>query len=409
MSIDLGGTIRDERPEETIKRARRVFPLVGITRVANITGLDTVGVPVWLAVRPLGWSLSVSQGKGLTHELAAASAIMESIEVCHAERAKPDGLAAPLTAYTTDSAFVPLSALPLHVDASKALDPVIHWARGRSIISGRERLIPSQLFNMDFWHADNDKAHVIRSTNGLASGNTYDEAVLHAVCELIERDQQAFFAVARSLAPCTGGRRRLALSSISEPLVTELIERILAAGLKVFLWYATTTIAVPCFVCTVADLQHKTPYAQQSSGFGCHPLKSVAVSRAITEALQSRLTYIAGVRDDVDWDQYVNLIDVRTESNIRWFRTLLEEEEDLDYDEIPAYSEQKTVSAMLKWTCIQLERAGLPEVIAVDLSDDGIGIPVVYVCVPQIQYAPKKGRFMPGERMTEFYARLARE
>ena len=82
---DLGGTVREIAAEETFARIKPALSNFGITRVANITGLDTIGIPVWTVVRPLGRSLSVSQGKGVTHELAVVSGIMESIEVFHAE------------------------------------------------------------------------------------------------------------------------------------------------------------------------------------------------------------------------------------------------------------------------------------------------------------------------------------
>jgi len=52
---------------------------MGITRVANVTGLDHVGIPVVMACRPNARGLAVSQGKGLTLDAAKASAVMESI------------------------------------------------------------------------------------------------------------------------------------------------------------------------------------------------------------------------------------------------------------------------------------------------------------------------------------------
>src|SRR5215470_1129527 len=58
---------------------------LGITRVANVTGLDWVGIPVYNAIRPNSRSLSVSQGKGVTHTAAKVSAYMESAEYWHAE------------------------------------------------------------------------------------------------------------------------------------------------------------------------------------------------------------------------------------------------------------------------------------------------------------------------------------
>jgi YcaO-like protein with predicted kinase domain len=79
------GTHRTVPPEETLRRGWRLAPIMGITRIANVTGLDTVGVPVVMVCRPNARSLAVSQGKGLDLPAAKASGLMESIEVYHAE------------------------------------------------------------------------------------------------------------------------------------------------------------------------------------------------------------------------------------------------------------------------------------------------------------------------------------
>jgi len=57
---------------------------MGITRLGNITGLDRIGIPVAVAVRPNSRSVSVSQGKGLELAQAMASALMEACEGFHA-------------------------------------------------------------------------------------------------------------------------------------------------------------------------------------------------------------------------------------------------------------------------------------------------------------------------------------
>src|SRR6186997_3145466 len=103
---DLRGTLRDAPVEVTLAKARGILRAVGITRVANVTGLDHVGVPTWLVVRPLARSLTVSQGKGLTHELAQASGLMESIEVHHAEHFVPRGHRRSLRTAARDPAYV---------------------------------------------------------------------------------------------------------------------------------------------------------------------------------------------------------------------------------------------------------------------------------------------------------------
>ena len=50
--------------QETIQRVQGLFPVFGITRVANVTGLDHIGIPVVMVTRPNSRSISVSQGKG---------------------------------------------------------------------------------------------------------------------------------------------------------------------------------------------------------------------------------------------------------------------------------------------------------------------------------------------------------
>jgi YcaO-like protein with predicted kinase domain len=79
------GTHRTVTPDETLRRGLRVAPVMGITRIANVTGLDSVGIPVVMVCRPNSRSLAVSQGKGLDLTAAKASGLMESIETYHAE------------------------------------------------------------------------------------------------------------------------------------------------------------------------------------------------------------------------------------------------------------------------------------------------------------------------------------
>src|SRR5258706_3900116 len=80
-----GETHRTVSPEDTITRLNPYLPLMGITRVANVTGLDRIGIPVVMACRPNSRSVAVSQGKGVNLWAAKASAVMETIEGYHAE------------------------------------------------------------------------------------------------------------------------------------------------------------------------------------------------------------------------------------------------------------------------------------------------------------------------------------
>src|SRR5258707_5540781 len=79
------GTHRALTPADTLARFRPHAAAMGITRLGNVTGLDRIGIPVTVAVRPNSRSFSVSQGKGLGVSQAMASAIMEAIELFHGE------------------------------------------------------------------------------------------------------------------------------------------------------------------------------------------------------------------------------------------------------------------------------------------------------------------------------------
>jgi len=79
------GTHRLISPVETVSRVRPLMPVMGITRIANVTGLDVVGLPVVMVCRPNARSIAVSQGKGLDLAAAKASGLMEAVETYHAE------------------------------------------------------------------------------------------------------------------------------------------------------------------------------------------------------------------------------------------------------------------------------------------------------------------------------------
>ena len=95
------GTHRTNSPDETLARYGPLARQMGITRLGNVTGLDRIGIPVAIAVRPNSRSLAVSQGKGLALSHAMASALMEAIELFHGEN---------LTARTRVASFQELSA-----------------------------------------------------------------------------------------------------------------------------------------------------------------------------------------------------------------------------------------------------------------------------------------------------------
>src|ERR1700683_2893370 len=81
-----GGTPPVVDPATALARVLPLAPRMGITRVAVLTGLDVLGVPVVAATRPNSRSIAVHQGKGVTLAAAKASAVMEAVETLHRDK-----------------------------------------------------------------------------------------------------------------------------------------------------------------------------------------------------------------------------------------------------------------------------------------------------------------------------------
>jgi len=61
----LEGTQRVFDPETTLSKTTKLLPNIGVTRIANITDLDRVGIPVFSAIRPsaAAGAISIYSGK----------------------------------------------------------------------------------------------------------------------------------------------------------------------------------------------------------------------------------------------------------------------------------------------------------------------------------------------------------
>ena len=157
------------------------------------------------------------------------------------------------------------------------------------------------------------------TSNGLAAGNHLLEAVSHGVCEVIERDSLTLW----SLLDENGQRQtRIDLATVADPDCRQVLDRYNEAGVEAAVWETTTDVGVPCFLCQIAD-HSPNPLRPlyPTAGTGCHPTRETALLRALTEAAQSRLTFISGARDDCTRDTYEHL---RSPDTMREYRTMID-------------------------------------------------------------------------------------
>ncbi|MEV6152453.1 YcaO-like family protein [Nonomuraea sp. NPDC052129] len=287
--VRLPGTDRAHDPTATLEMAGRAARMVGITRVADITRLDTIGIPTFQAIRPTSRTLAVSQGKGITPELAKLSAMMEAVELWHAEQPMTPVTTAPPRAVTGQLGYdvrdLPLSP-PTVLHDGLPLD----WVAGRSLVDGSERLVPRESVGFSLLRKTGWNPPVFfESTNGLASGNTLVEAVLHALYEVIERD-----AVTTAM---TGGDKGVLVDpeTLGSPVVDELCGMVTRARVGLEVRSLPSPTGLPCFLARISC----DDYPPAFMGFGCHLGSEIALTRAVTEAAQARLGYISGARDDL--------------------------------------------------------------------------------------------------------------
>jgi len=390
----MAGTHRTVSPEETVERVRPVLPILGITRIADVTGLDNLGLPVVMVIRPNSRSISVSPGKGLTLAAARASGVMESIEHWHAEHIQlPLKLGSVnelrFRHHLIDARRLPrLSVMDFHDNLR------MYWVAGLDVVSGTPTWVPFEVVHTDYaLPLLAASGAFVMSSNGLASGNHPLEALSHAICELIERDAATLWHLSGS---DWKRRTRIDPSTVDDPGCHQVLNRLVDADVLVCLWEITSDIGIPAFCCKLVDREPNPlrPIAPMV-GFGCHPARGVALLRAITEAVQTRLTVITGARDDV------RARGNGPEEDLRAAQQFLKEHGDEPgeraFHQAPDHAGD-TLDDDIAWELDRLRASGLHQVVAVDLTRPELGIPVVRVVIPALEPLYDIPGFVPGAR-----------
>src|SRR5215217_3248826 len=285
---------RSREPAETIEAMGPYLRSLGITRVARQTGLDRTGMPCFSCIRPDATTLTVSQGKGLTEDQARVSAIMEAAEFAVAESPLVASiLASPLELEERGEAyFVPYRLMPMGLGLSRKTS--IHWLKGELAFSRRSMLVPMAAVRLA--PRQTELPGICQTTNGLASGNDLEEALVAALCELIERDANTIWSL-RDPGQRTGSA--VSTSSFDDPEVRWLAKRLKAEAIELRLFDQMSDCSTPTFMAAIGTFGGAGTRYQVAAGFGTHLDPVHAVLRAITEALQSRITAIASTRDDL--------------------------------------------------------------------------------------------------------------
>jgi YcaO-like protein with predicted kinase domain len=391
------GTHRTADPSETLARVRPHAARMGITRLGNITGLDRIGIPVAVAVRPNSRSVSVSQGKGLELPQAMASALMEACEGFHAEEV---GLVRRLP-------YRQLAANDTVVDPAdlcaggRMFDEraAISWIEGYDLLRREPCWVPAEIVHTDYTVRQPD-GYFLAGSNGLASGNHLTEAINAALYELVERDAVALWVAQPIMrrAHCA-----LDLASVDDPDCRALLARYEVAEIAVRVWHVTTDIGIAAFLCEIRDMSAGDPQRlRRFHGSGCHTDRGVALSRALTEAAQTRLTYIAGIRDDLSPAEYEEAPEAEIGDAL--LDALARENVAVAFRDVPSFAADD-LTEDLQWALGRLRAIGIARIVAVDLTRPEFAIPVVRLVIPGLEWDPHHPNYQPGPRAREMAGR----
>jgi ribosomal protein S12 methylthiotransferase accessory factor len=270
----------------------------GISRVADLTGLDNVGLPTHTCVRALSEAVSIHAGKGLEHSYSRAGALLEAIEFELAEHPTgPCRIARSIDLPEED--HLPLEdCFPTRSTVLNELTPVA-WEEATNIQNGAVTLIPSDLIWLVTRIKNQALMYFQMGSNGIASGGSIEDAILSGLYEILERDA---WTLNQYLLDSGFLLTRSPLIAVP-PRIETCIRKIEGANLRLHLFDITNDYKVPVFSAIILDLSGRC--AGTFGGYGCHLNAEIAAIRAITEAAQARCCYISGARDDLFRRQFL--------------------------------------------------------------------------------------------------------
>lgn len=381
-ALDLGSGLRSRSAHATWAAAAPLMPALGISRVTDITRMDRLGLPVHASVRPRGKALCVHAGKGLDATESRVGALMEALEytVAEPEQSRWVGRSLCIGELLDDwaGAFALMDLAP-RFGIVAAQERLLHCVHCKDMVSGAAHWLPAELVFMPF--ADPHGPVLFGwSSNGLASGNTLAEASLHGLLEVLERD-----ALAMNLPRDDSAW----LEADTLPArFADMAQAWARLGVSLAIRYVPNAFGLPCFQAFLVEDSRDHPI-DLSEGSGLHLDAGIALSRAVCEAAQSRLSTIHGGRDDVT-DFYETRAAQGSQCDVRRtaaYQQAFDRSRSTRWDEVPSVPVQgRSIEALLDQLLKHLAVQGFSRVLRHRFECELNGLCVVRVVVPRCQF-----------------------
>ena len=368
-------------PSKTIENNESKCKIAGITRITEITHLDRVGLPVFSAIRPTSQdgSISIYGGKGISTEHAKASAMMEGFERYSAERQDDKTIIGTISEIENVGNVINPKSLNLPSEFEKKDISSINfeWSLTHDLISDEDYYVTSNAIFHPYVLDDNTCETLFKSnTNGLASGNSKEEAILHGMFEVIERDAWSIFELTHK------NSKQINLDTIESDVINDSLLKFSENEINIKLMDLTADINIPTIAASADDTLLKDA-GLLTLGIGTHLDPEVAILRALTEVAQSRATQIHGAREDTVRADFARTAGYERMKRINkhYFQ---QDEVQIDLNDI----ENKSTDSITKDIDIVLDELKINEiehVLYYDLTRPELDINVVRVIIPTME------------------------
>ena len=413
---------RVKSAQDTLTEIISVCNEMGVTRISDITYMDKVYIPNYSVFLPgTEDSIWVYSGKGTTKISARAGGLMESVE-------RYCSLSSTYSKNFIQGTYLQLSKTHKVLHPYEVVEPVVQtyndhnsisdFMPGYDLLNNEDVLVPAQLALSKYSARHPSVCTFLYShTNGLASGNVMEEAICHALCEVIERDAASIADLCASSLPYTilkkinslnnleNGSAKTAqfpedkfvddssifqdvdISEIAEEFepIKFLVKSFHDKGISLLIKDITQKdIGIATFVASSIE-QITSDYGYFAKGYGTHLDARIALTRAITELSQTRAANIQGARDDLKKIQYKENDEIyKRKWQFMPASSTTNKKKSIKFSEINTYVKEDILDD-IKILLNKLKKAKLKRVIIVDLTNPNVGIPVVRAIVPGLE------------------------
>jgi len=380
-------------PVETVRRFREKLKRINLDILKETVRIDNgrLDIPVYFsicgedAVKIIGNKKQM--GKGGTPEQSEASAVMELAERFSFFSFSKN----PANFITDEYRNIKSKALPFDTirksvhDTSEDITVAeaifselpLKWTWAYNLTRKEEVMIPFDWF------------YAINEFNGPSAGNCVEEALLQGICEIIERHVSSLISRNRMNTPA------ISRSSITDPLVLELISKYNKAGVQLTITDFSLDTGIPSVGVLAYD---PSTFPEKSeivwtAGTTPDPLK--ALSRALTETAQLGGDFNTG-------SNYV-ASGLPKFKNLEEAAYVLKTETVIDIKQMPNLSDDN-MRIEIENCIATLNKKGM-EIILINTTHPELGIPAFYTIIPGAHFRERAA----GTSVGIFSAKLATE